>query len=148
MDSNPFLWISVIILFLLAEVGHPGLFCFLPCAIGAAVSALLSVWTESLLIQAITFLVGSVVAFIVIHLWLKKHRVNECVGEKTNADALVGLQTRLTQAIEEHGTGYVKVNGQVWMVRSVNGNRIEVNAPIEIVEVRGAHLIVKEIMHS
>ena len=64
--------------------------------------------------------------------------------QKTNIDALVGLRAHVTQAIEKNGTGYVKLNGQAWMARSVDGARIEISIPVNIVAVRGAHLVVRE----
>jgi len=144
MNINPFLWVSIAIIFLLAEVGHPGLFFFLPFACGAALSAILGVWTDSLVAQAICFLISSFFAFIVIHIWLKKRVRSDLSQHRTNIDALVGLRAHVTQAIEKNGTGYVKINGQAWLARSVDGTRIEISTPVDVVAVRGAHVIVRE----
>lgn len=144
MNINPFLWVSVAIAFLLAEVGHPGLFFFLPFACGAAFSAMVAVWTNSLIIEAVCFLVSSLIAFVVIHFWIKKRAPVEKGNHKTNTDALIGVRARVTKAIEKNDVGYIKFNGQSWMARSIDGARIEVNTPVDIVAVRGAHVVVKE----
>ena len=145
MIPIPFLWISIAIIFLLAEVGHPGLFFFLPFACGASLSALIGIWTDSLVIQLLCFLVSSLIAFSVIHVWLKKSVPSTPRHQKTNIDALVGLHADVTQTIEKKGTGYVKLNGQAWLARSIDGERIEINSTVDIVAVSGAHLIVRKV---
>lgn len=144
MNINPFLWISVAILFLLAEVGHPGLFFFLPFACGAAASALAAVWTELTMLQGITFLAVTGLAFVVIHYWLQLRTKVEQKDQKTNIDALIGQQALVTQPIEHNGVGYVKINGEIWLARSCDSQPINSNGLVEIVAARGAHLIVRQ----
>lgn len=145
MNVNSFLWISAAIMFLLAEVGHPGLFFFLPFACGAAASALIAVWTESIIWQGITFLLVTGCAFIVIHYWLQLRKSVHEQHQTTNIDALVGKQALVIQAIEQNGTGYVKISGEQWLARSIDNQHIEKNVEVEVVATRGAHVIVKKI---
>lgn len=145
MNINPFLWISVAIMFLLAEVGHPGLFFFLPFSCGAATTALVSVWTESIIWQGITFLVVTGLAFVVIHYWLQLRKTVYEKHHKTNIDALIGQQAIVTQMIAPNGTGYVKISGEIWLARSLDNQLIESNTHVKVVATRGAHVIVQKI---
>jgi membrane protein implicated in regulation of membrane protease activity len=131
-------------MFLLAEVGHPGLFFFLPFACGASVSTIVAIWTDSIIIQALSFLFCSLIAFVVIHVWLKKRIPTESIHHKTNTDALIGLRAPVTQTIAEDGYGYVKVNGQAWRAYSQNRTRIEQGSQVVITAIQGAHVIVRE----
>jgi Membrane protein implicated in regulation of membrane protease activity len=74
----------------------------------------------------------------------KKRTSSDSSRHKTNIDALVGRLAYVTQTIEQHGTGYVKINGREWMARSTNGARIEKGSQVDIIAIRGAHVIACE----
>ena len=62
----------------------------------------------------------------------------------TNADAFLNLEGVVTQAIDEvRGTGQVKVRGQVWTARSVDGSAIPAGASVRTVRIDGAKLMVE-----
>lgn len=144
MTIHPFLWLSISIMFLLAEVGHPGLFFFLPFACGASITTIVSIWTDSIIIQALSLLLCSLIVFVIIHVWLKKRLHTESSHHKTNIDALIGLHASVTQTIAEDSYGYVKVNGQAWRAYSKNKTRIEQGSQVIITAIQGAHVIVRE----
>ena len=118
---------------------------FLPFACGAVTSALIAVWTESIIWQGATFLIVTAIAFFIIHYWLRLRKTYDEKHHKTNIDALVGQQAIVTQAIEQNGTGYVKIRGETWLARSVDNQQIESNSMVQVVATRGAHVIVKKI---
>lgn len=145
MDINPFLWISAALLLLLAEVGHPGLFFFLPFACSAGLTAITAVWTDSLIIQGTVFLAASLIGFIAIQVMIRRYKIRDTKHHKTNADLLVGKQAVVTQQIEPKSTGYVMIDGEAWMARAVHDKSVAVGVYVTIIEIRGAHVVVQEV---
>jgi len=145
MNIYPFVWVSIAILALVAEVGHPGLFLFLPFAFAAGCTAFAAVWTESLAIQGMCFLLSSIISFIVVHRWIKKRILKTSKEHKTTIDALIGQKAVVINTIEHNSPGYVQLNGKKWLARSQQGILIEKNSSVIIVAVRGAHVIVQKV---
>ena len=70
--------------------------------------------------------------------------------EKTNAESLLGTRAVVTQPIDNLAqTGQVKINDIDWMARSAeDGVKIPEDAVVEILEIQGVKLIVKEIREA
>jgi len=137
-------WFILACFFLIAEVGHPGLFFFLPFSLAAFITAIISIWFSSLIIQGICFLATSAAIFFIMHRWLNIRKLVQRKDVHTNIDALIGQHGIVIEKISERGTGYVKVNGETWLARSCEGLCIDVGTPIKIVDTRGAHVLVKQ----
>lgn len=145
MDINPFLWISAALLFLLAEVGHPGLFFFLPFACSASLTAILAIWTDSLIIQGTFFLIASLIGSIATQVIVRTYKFRDTKHHKTNVDVLIGKHAVVIKQIEPKSAGYVTIDGHDWMARAVHNNSVAVGIHVIVVEVRGAHVVVQEV---
>jgi membrane protein implicated in regulation of membrane protease activity len=58
---------------------------------------------------------------------------------------LLGKRGFVITNIGEKQSGMVKINGATWAARCVHGSVIHVGDEVEVVDVRGTHVIVKKI---
>lgn len=143
MHTMFYLWLIVAGLFLILELGSPGLFYFLAFACGAALSGLLSMYVPSVIVQCLAFLVASIVALFILKVFV--HREHATKKTHTNMYALQGKRGFVVVAIEPNTIGQVKVGGEQWAARSLNNSTIEIAVEVEIVQVSGAHAVVKKV---
>ena len=135
-------WVVLMIGFLVVEGIAPGLVSiwFALGALAALISALLGaqVW-----LQAVWFVVVSVLALIVTRPLAKKY-VNSRT-QATNADMLIGQECIVTETIDKlHGTGAVSVAGKVWTARADDPEKIIEKGSVAVIErIEGVKLIVK-----
>jgi membrane protein implicated in regulation of membrane protease activity len=134
-----FLWFALSLLFLLLELGNPGLFFFLSFFFGAVAAGLLTLAHVSLAAQALSFLGVSSIAFICLKMWIKKEDTHT---PKTNVYALQGKRGIVMQEIPVAGVGAVKVGGEIWSAKAQHNELIKIGAFVEVAHVQGAHLIV------
>jgi len=141
-----YFWLIVSIFFLLLEMGSPGLFFFLSFFFGALMAAGSTIFTDSTVLQSIIFLTGSAVSFLILHFWVKKRFSKEKHHEHTNANALRGKYATVIKTIPAHiGVGAVKIGGDTWSARSIDQQEILAGIIVEIVEIKGSHLIVRRV---
>ena len=135
-------WVVLMIAFLVIEGAAPGLVSiwFALGALAALISALLGaqVW-----LQAVWFVVISVVALVATRPLAKKY-VNSRT-QATNADMLIGQECIVTETIDKlHGTGAVSVAGKIWTARTDEPEAIIEKGSVAVVErIEGVKLIVK-----
>ncbi len=134
-------WLIVALLFLILEISSPGLFFFFSFFIGALCSAGIALLAGSVAVQLLVFLFFSVCSCFLLPLWFKQ-KVQER-GYATNAQALLGKRAIVIKAIGRDFPGQVKVQGEIWSARSINNHDIQEGAAVEVVQVRGVHLFVK-----
>ena len=136
-------WVVLVIGFLIVEGAAPGLVSiwFALGALAALISSLLGaqVW-----LQAVWFVVVSVLALVVTRPLAKKY-VNSRI-QATNADMLIGQECIVTETIDKlRGTGAVSVAGKVWTARADGPETIIEKDAVAVVErIEGVKLIVKE----
>ena len=135
-------WVVLMIGFLVVEGIAPGLVSiwFALGALAALISALLGaqVW-----LQAVWFIVISVLALVITRPLAKKY-VNSRT-QATNADMLIGQECIVTETIDKlHGTGAVSVAGKVWTARADDPEKIIEKGSVAVIErIEGVKLIVK-----
>ena len=135
-------WVVLMIGFLIVEGLAPGLVSiwFALGALAALISALLGaqVW-----LQAVWFVVVSVLALVATRPLAKKY-VNSRT-QATNADMLIGQECIVTETIDKlRGTGAVSVAGKVWTARTDEPEKIIEEGTVAVVErIEGVKLIVK-----
>ena len=135
-------WVVLMIGFLVVEGIAPGLVSiwFALGALAALISALLGaqVW-----LQAVWFIVISVLALVITRPLAKKY-VNSRT-QATNADMLIGQECIVTETIDKlHGTGAVSVAGKVWTARADDPEKIIEKGSVAVIErIEGIKLIVK-----
>jgi membrane protein implicated in regulation of membrane protease activity len=98
----------------------------------------------SFLWQVVLFLAAATVLLIYTRPLALKHL--NARTQRTNADRLLGEKGVVIEGIEAvGGKGQVRVLGQVWSARALDGKPIAVAAPIEVCEISGVKLIVKKV---
>jgi membrane protein implicated in regulation of membrane protease activity len=142
------LWLLIGVFCLLFEMISPGLFFFLSFFFGALFGALSSFVTVNWLAQAIVFLVGSFAAFLWLHYWVKRRVFSVRRHNRTNVQALQGQQGLVLREITPNNMGLVKVGGETWSARPTDACVITEGKKIVVVDNRGAHLVVKEIVEQ
>jgi len=138
------IWMIIGILFVIIEIFDPAFF-FISLGVGAIVTglvAMLPIVERSIPLQILIFAICSFIAFLFMRKLGKKVLAHPA-GE-TNVFALKGKSGHITQAIEKDGRGYVKVGGEEWVAISQDGQSIDKDAKVEIIEIDGNKLIVKQ----
>lgn len=145
MASAVFTWLIVALFFLFLEMGSPGLLYCLSFACGAVVSALISYYNEAFIVQGVGFLVGTVIALVLLKRMVRHEHKH---SEKTNVERLLGKQAIVIKEISALRPGQVKVDGQLWSARSINGQLLPVDAVVTIVAIKGVHVMVSVVQHT
>lgn len=140
-----YFWLIIAVFFLLLEMGSPGLFFFLSFFFGAIFAAFSTMVTESIVFQAIFFLSSSIISFLIMNFWVKKHFLGSKSYEQTNVYAIVGKKVKVIKTIFPQEPGAVKVDGEIWSAKAVDDKVIQIGQTVEIVEIKGVHVIVREI---
>lgn len=143
-DNFFYVWLVASILFLLLEMGSPGLFYFLSFFVGGLAAAIAALWSDSLFMQAITFFVGSISALFVLRHGIIPALSKGRSHERTNMYALIGKRAIVVEGITRDKPGFVIIEGSRWVAQSVSGELIVRDSVVEIVRVRGAHVVVKK----
>ena len=130
--------IIIAIIFFIIEIFTSG---FLAASIGigflfAALGNYLDTSTEW---QVYLFTIGIFLSFIGIRPLLKKLDVDE----STNSDRLIGMEALVVEKIGEKFLGRIKIDGDVWQAKSINGEEIEKGTMVKIVNYQSIILIVK-----
>ena len=136
------LWTVAIIVFLVLEAATFQFICiwFAGGALGALAAYGLGGSINS---QIIVFFIVSAVLLVLTRPFVKK--VTEGKKTKTNSESLPGKQARVTEVIDNVSeTGKVKLEGMEWTARSASNSVIPVDAVVEVLEISGVKLIVKQ----
>jgi len=137
-----FFWITVALLFLLVEIGNPGLFFFIAFSFGAFCASVVSYYyATAYTVQALVFLGSSIAIFALMRSLGRTYRPGQVA---TNVWALQGKKGVVVAEIESHKKGQVKIGGEVWAAATSDGAALAVDTQIIVQVVKGAHLIVKE----
>ncbi len=116
-------------------------------AIGGLAACITSLFTDSIPIQAVVFVVVTAIALVVTRPLVKKLRKKK--AEPTNADRYIGKTAVVVERIDnENATGLVKVDNQKWTARSVDGSPIEEGLTVTVAAIEGVKLIVKQTKES
>lgn len=141
MELAIVVWVIIAAACILSELISPGLFFFLSAAGGAASAALVSAYDYSPAHQMMVFLGSSIFFCLILYRFVKRSKVRQ--SQKTNVSALVGKRVVLLGPIRAYEPGVVKIYGDVWQVIEVHGAFVPAQTMVEIVGVKGTHLIVK-----
>lgn len=140
---GPILWLILVAVLLVTEAMTTAL-TTIWFAGGALVAAVASYLGADLVVQLILFFVVAVVLLIFTRPVAVKY-LNKGVS-KTNVNSLIGRNAVVTQAIDNLAqTGQVRINDIEWIARAdVDGKVIPKETIVEILEVTGVKLVVKE----
>jgi membrane protein implicated in regulation of membrane protease activity len=135
-------WIFVSLACLILELTNGDLYvlCF---SIGALCAMVASLLTDSIVAQIIVFAVCSLLSIIFVRpvalRWL--HRGEE--KRVSNADAIIGRQGRVSEAIPEGGFGRVAIDGDDWKAQSADGHPIAKGEKVSVVSIDSIIITVK-----
>lgn len=134
-------WVVLIIVFLIIEGAAPGLVSIW-FALGALAALIASLLGAQIWVQAIWFVVVSVLALAATRPLAKKY-VNSRT-QPTNADMLIGRDCVVKERIDGlAGTGTVSIAGKLWTARTEEQDGvIEADAVAVVRRIEGVKLIV------
>lgn len=138
-DSEIALWVALTIVFVIIEACTVTLLTSW-FAIGSIVAAILAALGAGFGWQVAVFFAVSLTL-----LFTTRPILNKFLNKKsaTNKDTLIGIKAFTTETVNNLAeTGYVKINGVLWAARSVNGDVINENTLVEIIQIQGNKLIV------
>jgi membrane protein implicated in regulation of membrane protease activity len=139
----PLFWLLLAVLLIIVEAISFNLITTW-FAIGAVAAMFVSlILPTNLTVQIITFIIVSLLVLATI----RNFAVNKLKAGhiKTNVSSLIGKKGVVTKTIESYVNGEVKLEGNYWTAKSVDGTTIEANSVVEILEISGVKLIVKTI---
>jgi membrane protein implicated in regulation of membrane protease activity len=126
-------WAIVAVVCLIVELSTGGFFvlCF---ALGAVVTAIVSIFDLSFYGQLFVFAVCSLLAvFLVRPFALKYFRNHKSPDRVSNADALMDRVGVVSTAIEANGFGRVAIDGDDWKAVSDDGGAVAQGARVKVV---------------
>lgn len=135
-------WFIVAIIFGVGELMTTSL-TLIWFSIGALVSMILSPFIESVLIQAIIFAIISIVLLVIATKYLVDRDKN--VKYNTNLQGIISQKGIVVQDIELYEVGIVKLNGEEWSAISKDKVKIEKGKIVEVIQIEGVKLIVREV---
>ncbi len=135
-------WLFIVVVMAIIEIITLGL-TTIWFAGGALVAFIASLLGANLIVQIVLFIVVSVGLLALTRplavKFLNKDR------ESTNAESLIGKRAVVKQEIDNlNAQGMVSVNGQEWTARAYEEKIIPEGATVEIMEISGVKLLVKE----
>ena len=135
-------WVVLMIVFLVVEGAAPGLVSIW-FALGALAALISSLLGAQIWLQAVWFVVVSLLALVVTRPLAKKY-VNSRT-QATNADMLIGQECIVKETIDKlRGTGAVSVGGKVWTARADGDETVIEEGSVAVIErIEGVKLIVK-----
>lgn len=145
MQNQTLFWLISSCIFLCIEIGTPGLFYFLSFFCGSICAALMSYLCFSLIDQGVIFLLSSIICFFVLKGWVKRYGVRG--HYQSNIYALQGKRGPIVTPPAAQKFGYVYIDGELWACRSDDVS-IQAGHIVEVIAVRGVHVLVTKIKHS
>ena len=133
--ENWLIWLIVAALLIIVELftSLVATFCL---AVGCLFSMVVSLLDMGLEAQLMSLIVGTIIAFVafapIVRRWQKRHEGCDSTG-LSNMDALKGRVVEVIEAIPEHGTGRVRVDGDRWQARCVDDSEVAVGTRVRIV---------------
>ncbi|MBA2282559.1 MAG: NfeD family protein [Actinomycetota bacterium] len=136
-------WIVLAAAFFAGEMTTPGSFFLLPFAIGAAVAGILAFAGVSVAVEAVVFLVVSVLVFAGMRPLarrLDQGGATEGIGSRR----LIGQVATVLEPIPagSHELGLVRVHREEWRAEVIGGVALEVGATVQVVAQQGTRLVV------
>lgn len=139
----PLLWTVLTVVFAMAEAATAQL-----VGIWFAGAAFITLILTLIGLKSVTLQLCAFVFFSVLLLVLTRPAAKKLTAKnklKTNTDSLIGKTAVVTESIDNLScTGRVKVNGMEWSARS-KGENIAAGKTVEISDIEGVKLIVKNI---
>ncbi len=138
-------WFLFSLLFLLLELGHPGLLFFVSFAVGAIGAGIVSFLTPDIALQVGVFLGVTIIALAALKRWVITRGIRHPHHGASNIYALEGKKGLVIKEIRPNIPGQVKLNGEIWSARALHEEVIEIATEVIVLYVKGAHVVVERI---
>lgn len=113
-------------------------------AFGSLVSFIVSIFSDSFVVELIVFILVSIILLIFTRPFVKKYLPNAKAA--TNADMTLGQEGITTEEIDNlRNTGRVKVQGLSWNARSEDNEVIAADRKITVVRIEGVTAYVRPV---
>lgn len=136
------IWLIAVIVFAVVE-GATYQIISIWFAFGAVGAMISTFFNASFTVQMVIFLLVSIICIVFTRPVFKKMLGNRI--EKTNVDAIIGKDALVIEDIDNIlSKGQVKVAGNVWSARSVDGSSIASDSVVNVEKIEGVKLIVSK----
>lgn len=137
----PIMWIVIAVIAAIIE-GCTTQLVSIWFAIGAVVTAIVSVFTDNIIVQLAVFVAVSVICVVVTRPLAKK--LKSSAGDTpTNCDRYIGKTADVIVDIDNtNAVGQVKVEGSVWSASSSTGEPLPVGTRVIVNSIEGVKMIV------
>lgn len=137
------IWLIIAGVCLVIEIMTTGFLVFW-LAIGALVSMIVSLFTDSILIQTAVFVISSAILIFATKPFVKKFAKSKDV--KTNAFSIIGQNGIVTKEIDSiNAKGQVKIDGETWSAVGKDDMDIPKGTEVEVLEIKGVKAVVTPI---
>lgn len=136
----PYIWIGIAVVLAVLEVATTQLVSIW-FVVGAIAAAIATIFTGSLIIQVVFFVLVSAICLIATRPLVKKLTKSKVV--RTNADSLIGKTGVVTIEVNNNlAQGQINVGGQIWSAKSEGDFILKVNEKAIVKSIAGVKLIV------
>ncbi len=137
------IWLIIAGVCLVIEIMTTGFLVFW-LAIGALISMIVSLFTDSILIQTAVFVISSAILIFATKPFVKKFAKTKDV--KTNAFSIIGQNGIVTKEIDSiNAKGQVKIDGETWSAVGKDDMDIPKGTEVEVLEIKGVKAVVTPI---
>lgn len=137
-----YLWLTVGIVSFVVELLTVGLISIW-FVLGALVALLLALLDLHIAIQVVAFVVVSLICIFCFRNYWVKHLKDNFIP--TNLDAYVDKEVVVFEEINDSAnTGIIKINGQLWSAKSIDGTVYAVNEKVIVDKLVGNTIYVKK----
>ncbi len=134
------IWLVIAGVCLVIEIMTAGFLVFW-LAIGAVISMIVSLFTDSILIQTAVFVISSAILIFATKPFVKKFAKTKNV--KTNAFSIIGQNGIVTKEIDSiNAKGQVKIDGETWSAVGKDDMDIPKGTEVEVLEIKGVKAVV------
>ena len=134
------IWLVIAGVCLIIEIMTTGFLVFW-LAIGALISMIVSLFTDSILIQTAVFVISSAILIFATKPFVKKFAKTKNV--KTNAFSIIGQNGIVTKEIDSiNAKGQVKIDGETWSAVGKDDMDIPKGTEVEVLEIKGVKAVV------
>lgn len=138
------LWALIALICLILELTN-GDFFFLSFTFGAVFGAVAAAFGFTGWLQIIVFAVATLISLTLIRPTAKKYLHRGEDKRESNADALVGAEGVISEAIPAGGRGRLQIDGDYWLAITADGHPIAVGTRCRVVSIDSIVLTVTEI---
>jgi len=136
-------WLVIAVIFFIIEILTPGVFLFSCFSIGAILAFIVSVFSKSLVLQCLLFVIFSILSIYFLKPILMKLIAPLTI--KSNVDSIIGKKGIVVEKIDgKKSMGMVKVNNELWRAVAEDDEVIQKDEEIVVLKVEGVHLVVKK----